>query len=76
MHKAFLIEPEFESISSPTVDILCAILQDDVYSPGLYIINAQFYHSGQYECVGQTVTAAISAAARVTITGQYRMQSN
>ncbi|KAL4231277.1 ATP-dependent DNA helicase chl1 [Mactra antiquata] len=36
---------------------------------GLYIINAQYKHTGQYECVAQTVLVSISAAAFVEVTG-------
>ncbi|XP_052816691.1 contactin-like [Mya arenaria] len=37
--------------------------------PGLYIRNAQYWHTGAYECVAQTVLIAISASAFVNILG-------
>ncbi|KAL4235250.1 hypothetical protein ACF0H5_006888 [Mactra antiquata] len=36
---------------------------------GLYIINAQYSNTGVYECVAETVSVPISAAAHVLVTG-------
>ncbi|XP_060587975.1 contactin-like [Ruditapes philippinarum] len=36
---------------------------------GLYIVNAQYRHSGVYECIAESVTLAISRTAVVTVKG-------
>lgn len=36
---------------------------------GLYIVNAQYRHTGVYECIAETVTLSISAKAFVTVKG-------
>ncbi|XP_053402883.1 contactin-like [Mercenaria mercenaria] len=36
---------------------------------GLYIVNAQYRHTGVYECVAETVTLSVSKKAFVTVKG-------
>lgn len=38
---------------------------------GLYIVNAQYKHTGAYECIAETVTLSISVKASVTVIGMY-----
>ncbi|KAL3860642.1 hypothetical protein ACJMK2_010738, partial [Sinanodonta woodiana] len=38
-------------------------------SRGLYIVNAQFKHSGTYECVAQSQLSEISVSAQLTVRG-------
>ena len=43
---------------------------------GLYIVNAQYWHTGQYECVAQTVFSKASVSASLLITGRKRIQKS
>ena len=43
-----------------------------IYNGGLYIMNAQYYHRGQYTCVVESSSGTMSADADVTIIGKTR----
>ena len=38
---------------------------------GLYVVNAQYRHTGMYECIAETVTLSISRIAMVTVKGKH-----